>query len=280
MMPGQQNDFAEALANALADASGLASGLLRMRAGALGSASARADAEALASDVDHASALAAALASRTSLELVGTRSLARDIDVVLVRGRELVSALGREFVSARACADASARAAGEARAIADGADIDAEAEIENLAAAEAAAEALAVAEAGAAVAAEALDAAEVLAGALTTARELATALMPTVYQVAELGGSERSVPPGARSRRRVKARRVAPSACRLTIVAAWLLPAGQRARYGEEYRSELYDLAAGGAGRRQQLGYALRLLGRAGPLRLAVLAPRRGKASP
>jgi len=29
---------------------------------------------------------------------------------------------------------------------------------------------------------------------------------------------------------------------------------GERARYGEEYRSELHDLAAAGAVRRQQLG--------------------------
>lgn len=269
MMPGQQNDFADAraaLANALADASHLASGLVRMRAGALSSASALAAAEALASDVDHASALAAALASRTSLELVGTRSLARDIDVVLVRGRELASALAREVASARACADASARAAAEARTIAGGADIDAEADIENLAAAEAAAEALA--------------AGEGLAGALATARDLATALMLTVDQVAELSGSERSVPPSAGSRRRVKARRVAPSACRLAAAAAWLLPARDQARYSEEWRSELHDLAAAGAGRHRQLGYAVRLLVRAVPLRWAVLAPRREETSP
>ena len=87
-------------------------------------------------------------------------------------------------------------------------------------------------------------------------------------------------PSDARSGERVQARRVAPSAGRLAAVAAWLLPAGERARYGEEYRSELHDLAGAGAGRRQQLAYAVRLLVRAMPLRLAVLAPRRGKASP
>jgi hypothetical protein len=46
-----------------------------------------------------------------------------------------------------------------------------------------------------------------------------------------------------------------------------------------EVRSELHDLAAAGAGRRRQVGYAARLLVRAVPLRAAVLAPRRGKAS-
>ena len=63
-------------------------------------------------------------------------------------------------------------------------------------------------------------------------------------------------------------------------VATWLLPAREQARYGEEYHSELHDLAAAGAGRRQQLGYAVRLLVRAVPLRAAVLAPRHEKAGP
>jgi hypothetical protein len=45
--------------------------------------------------------------------------------------------------------------------------------------------------------------------------------------------------------------------------AAGLLSAWYRARYSEEYRSELHDLAAARSGRRQQLGYASRLLLRA-----------------
>lgn len=54
---------------------------------------------------------------------------------------------------------------------------------------------------------------------------------------------------------------------RLAGVAARLLPEGARARYAEEYRGELVELAAAGAGRRNQFGYALRLLTRAPLLR-------------
>jgi DNA-binding CsgD family transcriptional regulator len=105
-------------------------------------------------------------------------------------------------------------------------------------------------------------------------------LMPVVDGLIEPGQKERSVAPDARSREKAPVRQPTLSGCRLSAVAAWLLPAGERARYGEEYRSELHDLAAAGAGRRQQLGYAVRLLVRAAPLRVAVLAPRHGKASP
>jgi len=59
-----------------------------------------------------------------------------------------------------------------------------------------------------------------------------------------------------------------------------LLPKADRARFGEEYRSELWDLAAAGAGRHQQMGYALRQFGCAVPLRFAVLSPRHKKAAP
>jgi hypothetical protein len=51
--------------------------------------------------------------------------------------------------------------------------------------------------------------------------------------------------------------RVAPTAHRL-LAAARLLPAGNRARYGEEYRAELWDIAHAGAGRCGQLAYAAR----------------------
>jgi DNA-binding CsgD family transcriptional regulator len=104
-------------------------------------------------------------------------------------------------------------------------------------------------------------------------------LMPAVDQLIEPDQKERSVAPEARSREKAQARQPTLSGCRLSAVAAWLLPAGERARYGEEYRSELHELATAGAGRRQQLGYAVRLLVRAAPLRVAVLAPRHGKAS-
>jgi len=72
--------------------------------------------------------------------------------------------------------------------------------------------------------------------------------------------------------------RVTPPAERLVLMAAWLLPAPDRARFGEEYRAELWEIAQSGVGCRQQLGYALRQLVRAVPLRFAVLAPGRSKA--
>jgi hypothetical protein len=69
--------------------------------------------------------------------------------------------------------------------------------------------------------------------------------------------------------------RIAPTAARLTVLAARLLPIPDRARYGAEYRSELYELVRAGKGRRPQLAYAARQLGLAWRLRAAVGASRR-----
>jgi hypothetical protein len=80
--------------------------------------------------------------------------------------------------------------------------------------------------------------------------------------------------------RRSPAVRITLSASGLVSAAAWLLPAADRPRYCEEYRSELWDLASVGAGRRQQLRYGARQLLRVAPLRVAVLAPRRRNAAP
>jgi len=74
------------------------------------------------------------------------------------------------------------------------------------------------------------------------------------------------------------ARRVAAPAKELVAVASRLLPVAERARYLEEYRSELRDLAAAGAGCCRQAGYGARQVLSAMPLRSAVLAPRRGRA--
>ena len=63
--------------------------------------------------------------------------------------------------------------------------------------------------------------------------------------------------------------RVTYSAARLLKVIVQLLPAADRPRYAEEYRSELWELARTGAGRSGQLGYALRQL---------RSAPRTGRA--
>lgn len=74
--------------------------------------------------------------------------------------------------------------------------------------------------------------------------------------------------------------RVAPSAGWLLATAARLLPAPDRARYREEYHSELHDLASAGAGRLHQLRYAARQLTRTAHLRRAIMTPRRKHASP
>lgn len=73
---------------------------------------------------------------------------------------------------------------------------------------------------------------------------------------------------------------VALSAHRLLVAAAWLLPPADRARYAEEYRSELWEIACLNARRREQIIYALRQVTRAAPLRGAVLAPRKRRVSP
>jgi hypothetical protein len=67
---------------------------------------------------------------------------------------------------------------------------------------------------------------------------------------------------------------------RLAGVAARLLPAAARARYREEYQGELAELAVAGAGRRNQFGYALRLLTRAPLLRAELRSASRRRVVP
>jgi hypothetical protein len=67
---------------------------------------------------------------------------------------------------------------------------------------------------------------------------------------------------------------------RVAAAVARLLPVTDRPRYGEEYRGELWELAASGRGRCQQILCALCQFRCVVPLRFAVLAPRRKKASP
>ena len=74
--------------------------------------------------------------------------------------------------------------------------------------------------------------------------------------------------------------RVVPLAGRLLAAAARLLPAGDRARYAEEFRSELTEIARAGAGRRRQLAYAARVVMSARRLRADLRAPRRRRAAP
>jgi hypothetical protein len=118
-----------------------------------------------------------------------------------------------------------------------------------------------------------------LVSARTRARSLARELELLRDQVAQGDGTHWTAPPRRRPGKPIQVRPVAVSARRLAVAAAWLLPAGDRARYGEEYRSELWDLAHAGAGCGQQLRYAFRQFVRAVPVRQAVLAPR-GKRQP
>jgi hypothetical protein len=115
-----------------------------------------------------------------------------------------------------------------------------------------------------------------------TLLDLAHDLMQAVGQVEKTGHQSVSLDAGSRTelpasrpappshqpvpaipRSASSLRQPVPTARRLVTVAAWFLPARQQARYAEEYRSELGDLATKGAGRRQQLGHAVRLLVRA-----------------
>ena len=74
--------------------------------------------------------------------------------------------------------------------------------------------------------------------------------------------------------------RVVPLAGRLLAAAARLLPAGDRARYAEEFRSELAELVGAGAGRRRQLAHAARVVLSARRLRADLRVPRRRGAAP
>jgi hypothetical protein len=78
----------------------------------------------------------------------------------------------------------------------------------------------------------------------------------------------------------VPAGRVAAPAGMMAAAAARVLPARDRARYAEEYRSELWELASSGDPFRRQLAYALRLLRSAILLRSELHVPRKRKAGP
>jgi hypothetical protein len=82
------------------------------------------------------------------------------------------------------------------------------------------------------------------------------------------------------ARKQRGARWVAPSANRLLGAATRLLPAANQARYAEEYRSELWEIAYAGHPRRSQLRYASRQVVSSLHLRAELLSPHRRKASP
>jgi hypothetical protein len=72
---------------------------------------------------------------------------------------------------------------------------------------------------------------------------------------------------------------ITPTAGRLLAAVTRLLPATDCDRYGEEFRSELWEIASAGATRRRQIGYAVRQTVRIAQLRGSLLTPRRRHAS-
>jgi hypothetical protein len=79
--------------------------------------------------------------------------------------------------------------------------------------------------------------------------------------------------------RAATAKRAAPSATSLLAVAAWLLPAADRARYAEECQSELWEIAHT-CSRWAQLAYAARQVLSAFRLRRGLQTPPRRGAAP
>jgi hypothetical protein len=83
---------------------------------------------------------------------------------------------------------------------------------------------------------------------------------------------------GTESRNRALVRRQAEAqpvraARRVAGLAARVLPAMHRARYRDEYRSELHDIASTGASWLEQVAYAIRLLNRSWELRYELRRP-------
>lgn len=66
----------------------------------------------------------------------------------------------------------------------------------------------------------------------------------------------------------------------LLTAASRLLPAADRARYAEEYQSELWELSQSAAGRVRQLQYAVRQLVSALPMGFVLRSPRHRSAAP
>ena len=92
------------------------------------------------------------------------------------------------------------------------------------------------------------------------------------------GDDSRMARATARGQHRVG--RVAPSAARLLAVVAGMLPAADRDRYAEEYRSELWEIAHAGQSRRRQLYYAFRQVVSFPRLYAELRVPRRRGAAP
>ena len=117
-------------------------------------------------------------------------------------------------------------------------------------------------------------------GELTSLLAVAYASTDALVRLAFTSGSALWSRDGAKDREQAGAGPVTPSASRLVGAAARLLPAPDRARYAEEYRSELWETAQAGAGRWRQLQYAVRQLTHALLLHSALRVPRRKSTAP
>lgn len=109
-----------------------------------------------------------------------------------------------------------------------------------------------------------------LSGALNLARELEANLDRASLEslASDQGNLEHEI------------RKIEVPAARLLAIVTQLLPAADRDRYDEEFRSELWDLAQAGAGRFRQVAYALRQLRCARLTVSALRSPRRRGAVP
>jgi hypothetical protein len=95
------------------------------------------------------------------------------------------------------------------------------------------------------------------------------------WRVARSRGLDRASETGTPSQPRGGGSPASPWAGRLADAAARALPAAGRARYREEFRSELQEIAAAGQPRRRQVGCALRQMRSALPMRAELAARRR-----
>ena len=109
------------------------------------------------------------------------------------------------------------------------------------------------------------------ARAIARAIDLANALddARSFLQVADRNRGPTAVTSGRRS-----AKRRITVAQPLLAAATWVLPHGDRARYGEEFGSELADIADAGGGTFTQLRYATRVMVSSMWLRVALVSRR------
>ena len=203
-------------------------------------------------EVDNVTDLARDLALTTDRVLtdgpafLGVRDLASDLDRALDRARTIVSDRSLASERERALVRAATYGSIRGRSIARRWALD---ELGDRA--------------------RAFDHARTLASELKLARTIVSTLNRDLDR-ARTGSAQRQHGTG----------RVAPSAGHLLAAAARLLPATDRARYAEEYRSELWEIARAGQPRRRQIGYAARQAASSLRLRAELRTPRRRKASP